>query len=217
MKKLMFTFLVDKTGSKLAGNLQQKSDDFDFSTLEIGEVSYINYSEQILPVEQFEDEAYLPSTTIGFEDDIKLLIAHPEQRAQTLREINEYLLEFAIPIILLSLLIGLTLVAYAVLRRINTISHTAKEIIEGDITQRIPLSGKNDEFDALSTQLNAMMDRIQTLIESIREVSDNVAQDLRSPLTRLRNNFEVTLLEDRSSKEYLRNIKSRYSGCGSTT
>lgn len=200
-KESYLYLLVDKTGTKMAGNLRQLPEDFDLSDIKVDEIYQVLYDDQILPLELFEDEANLPTTTIELENDNRLLIAHPTQRGQILREINEYLIEFAIPVLLLSSLIGVTL-AYAVLRRINTISHTAKEIMEGDITRRIPLSGKNDEFDALSSRLNTMMDRIQKLIEGTREVSDNVAHDLRSPLTRLRNSFEVTLLEDRSNEEY---------------
>lgn len=177
--KTYIYLLIDKTKNKLAGNLNKLPDEYEG----VDEVSFILYSEQNLPMTLFEDEAYLPTISTTLDNGGELLIAHPSPRASTLKEVYEYLLEFAIPLILLSLLIGISL-AYAVYRRINTISHTAIEIMQGDITQRIPLSQKNDEFDELSMQLNAMMDRIEKLIRSIREVSDNVAHDLRSPLTR---------------------------------
>jgi signal transduction histidine kinase len=84
----------------------------------------------------------------------------------------------------------------------DVISTTAGEIMNGNLAQRIPLSGKQDEFDTLADRLNAMLERIQQLIKGIREVTDNVAHDLRSPLTRLRNHMEITLLEPRSPDEY---------------
>ncbi len=90
----------------------------------------------------------------------------------------------------------------AILNRIKHISNTANEIMKGDLRRRILVSPRNDEFDALAHQLNAMLDRIQRLIRGIREVTDNVAHDLRSPLTRLRNRLEITLLEKRSQPEY---------------
>lgn len=66
----------------------------------------------------------------------------------------------------------------------------------------IQLGNKHDEFDTLANRLNAMLHRIQQLIKGLREVTDNIAHDLRSPLTRLRNQMEVTLLEPRSEGEY---------------
>jgi len=191
-------YLIATTqGKRLAGKIKERPEDFDV----VDKVAIVFFDENILLANPFDDDAYLPalSTTLG--NNHVLIIAHPSPRVQALQEIYEYLVEFIGVAILLSLLIGVTL-GYAILRRINTISDTAAEIMKGDINQRIPISANNDEFDTLSTQLNTMMDRIQKLIDSIREVSDNVAHDLRSPLTRLRNNFEVTLLEPRSGDEY---------------
>ena len=189
--------LIDSQENKLAGDLFELPDDFAVSK----KVSNLLFAEEIMPRNRFDDDVYLPTISNQLTNGIILLIAHSTQQAETLLEVVEYLLEFTGAAIVLSLLIGLTL-GYAILSRIKIITHTAEEIMKGDITQRIPLSNKNDEFDTLSVQLNTMMDRIQILIDSIREVTDNVAHDLRSPLTRLRNNFEVTLLKDRSSDDY---------------
>lgn len=75
----------------------------------------------------------------------------------------------------------------------ETISRTAGEIMAGDLSRRVPVSNHNDEFDALAGQLNTMLDRIQFLIRGIRDVTDNIAHELRSPLTRLHSRLEVTL------------------------
>ena len=90
----------------------------------------------------------------------------------------------------------------------ETISLTAGDIMEGDLSQRIPVSTRNDEFDALAGRLNSMLDRIQVLIHGIREVTDNIAHELRSPLTRLHSRLEVTLLEDRSNDEYRQALRA---------
>lgn len=71
-------------------------------------------------------------------------------------------------------------------RRIGEIRRTAGEIVAGDLARRIPLHGTDDEFDRLNGTLNAMLDRIAELVGSLRGVTDSLAHDLRSPLTRFR-------------------------------
>jgi signal transduction histidine kinase len=76
------------------------------------------------------------------------------------------------------------------LRRIDSITRTAEAIIGGDIGQRIPLRGANDDIDRLAATLNHMLDRISALVESVRHVSSDIAHDLRTPLSRLRQTLE---------------------------
>lgn len=75
-------------------------------------------------------------------------------------------------------------------QRLNLISGTAKAIIAGDIRERMPISGRRDEFDQLAATLNRMLDRIEGLLDNLRQVSSDVAHDLRTPLTRLRTHLE---------------------------
>ena len=75
-------------------------------------------------------------------------------------------------------------------RRLNSISGTAKAIIAGDIRERMPVGSLGDEFDQLAATLNRMLDRIEGLLENLRQVSSDVAHDLRTPLTRLRTHLE---------------------------
>jgi signal transduction histidine kinase len=78
-----------------------------------------------------------------------------------------------------------------VLRRIEIISQTSRQIISGDLDQRIALRGTNDEFDHLAASLNAMLDRIQELMSGLQQVSSDIAHDLRTPLARLRQKLEA--------------------------
>jgi len=75
-------------------------------------------------------------------------------------------------------------------RRIEIINRTSREIIDGDLSRRMPLEGTDDELDRLSGGLNEMLDRIQALMEDVRRVSDNIAHDLRTPLGRLHNDLD---------------------------
>ncbi|MBN9317922.1 MAG: HAMP domain-containing histidine kinase [Devosia sp.] len=98
-------------------------------------------------------------------------------------------------ILLFSLIAGVV-TSVRVLRRIDTITSTSNKIMAGDLSERVPVTGRNDEFDALATNLNAMLDRIETLMQGMKEVTDNVAHDLKTPLTRLRNKAESALREN---------------------
>jgi signal transduction histidine kinase len=81
------------------------------------------------------------------------------------------------------------------LGRIEAVSAAGEKIMAGDFTKRIPLSGSGDEFDHLGTVINAMLARIELLIGNIRAVGDEIAHDLRAPLTRLRQSLELMLRE----------------------
>jgi signal transduction histidine kinase len=70
------------------------------------------------------------------------------------------------------------------------------------MSQRVPLTGAGDEFDQLATNLNAMLDQIERLMAGMRQVTDNIAHDLRTPLARLRARLEVTLLEKPDAQRY---------------
>ena len=84
-------------------------------------------------------------------------------------------------------------VSRSVLRRIEAITETSRTIMAGDLSKRIPLDGSGDELDRLSESLNAMLGRIEELMAALREVSDNIAHDLKTPLNRLRSRAEAAL------------------------
>ena len=89
--------------------------------------------------------------------------------------------------------VGALFVARRVLQRIDDMNTSAHGIMAGDLTRRLPVSGSGDELDRLAEGLNEMLGRIAELMEGLREVSDNIAHDLRTPLTRLRNHAEAAL------------------------
>ncbi len=88
------------------------------------------------------------------------------------------------------------------LRRIDTIGRTSRAIMEGDLAARIPVRGTNDEIDQLVVGLNAMLDRIQHLMEGLRQVSNDIAHDLRTPLGRLRQRLEDAREHATTTTEY---------------
>ncbi|MDE0176495.1 MAG: ATP-binding protein [Defluviicoccus sp.] len=101
---------------------------------------------------------------------------------------------------------GGVLISRPMLRRIDAINLTSREIMAGALDRRIPVRGTSDEFDRLAANLNEMLDRIAQLVASVREVSDNIAHDLRSPLARLRSRLELTLADEGDAEAYRRAI-----------
>ena len=89
--------------------------------------------------------------------------------------------------------VGGILSGRALHRRLSLVHGTARAIIEGDLTRRMPVSPANDEFDQLSATLNQMLDHIGRLMASLRHVSADIAHDLRKPLSRLRAKLETAL------------------------
>ena len=93
------------------------------------------------------------------------------------------------------------------LRRVDAISRTAEAIIGGDLTRRVPVRGTGDDLDRLAATLNLMLDRIATLMESLRQVSNDIAHDLRTPLSRLCQRLETARMGARSVAEYERAVE----------
>ncbi len=84
-------------------------------------------------------------------------------------------------------------------RRLQTISSSAEAIIRGDTRRRMPVGPRKDEFDEVAATLNRMLDRIEGLLENLRQVSSDIAHDLRTPLARLRNRLEEGVLDEPSA------------------
>ncbi len=102
--------------------------------------------------------------------------------------------------------LGGAMMSRTTVRRIESINEASREIISGDLSRRIPTRNTGDDFDVLSDNLNAMLDRIGLLMEDVRRVSDNIAHDLRTPLARLRNRLEELHLQTPGSGEYSEGI-----------
>jgi signal transduction histidine kinase len=106
---------------------------------------------------------------------------------------------------LLTLALGLAgglLMSRHMLQRVEAVNRTSARIIHGDLSQRVPLAGTGDEFDRLAANLNEMLDQIERLMAGMRQVTDNIAHDLRTPLARLRARLELTLLGAPDQERY---------------
>jgi signal transduction histidine kinase len=87
-------------------------------------------------------------------------------------------------------------------------TETTQTIMRGDLSGRLPIAGTNDELDRLAGNLNAMLERIEALMHGLKEVSDNIAHDLKTPLTRMRNRCEEALRMAEDESQYRAALQS---------
>lgn len=154
------------------------------------------------PLEGEEAEARARGRTFTLPSGAQLLVARNLREGEQLREsIGEAFLGA----LLLTVLLGVSgayLLSRRVSRHLDEINRNSEEILQGNLDLRMPETGRGDEFDELSHNLNRMLDRIGTLMTAMREVTDDIAHDMRSPISRLRSRIEVALLGKDDPEKY---------------
>jgi signal transduction histidine kinase len=132
----------------------------------------------------------------------RLLIGRDLEERRRLFGIVAKAAQWSVLIVVVLGLGGGIFVARRVLRRIDAMTGTAQRIMAGDLSGRLPVGRSGDELDRLAENLNAMLERIEALMVGLKEVSDNIAHDLKTPLTRLRNRAEEALAKSGTEAEY---------------
>ncbi len=183
-------YLADASLQKRAGNLVERPETFRGSA-RAGIFTY-----------QLPGQA-APNTAAGLHVALdgggSLIIARDIEAQRTLLQSLYRHLGFGLLVLLLAGAGGGYLLARHILRRIDGMRRASETIMAGSLNERLPLAGSGDELDRLASQLNAMLERIESLMGSLREVSDNIAHDLKTPLNRLRNSAEAALSDARGS------------------
>lgn len=134
----------------------------------------------------------------------RLLVGRDFEERDRLRQILATPARWAVVFIVLLGVAGGIFVARRVLKRIDAMTATGERIMLGDLSGRLPVTGTGDEFDRLANSLNTMLERIEALMAGLKQVSDNIAHDLKTPLTRLRNQAEEALRTGKTEKDYQR-------------
>jgi signal transduction histidine kinase len=132
----------------------------------------------------------------------RLLIGRDLEERERLYEIMFAAARWSVAVVVVLGLLGGFFVTSRVLKRIDAMSGTSRTIMGGDLSGRLPIAGTGDELDRLAESLNAMLERIEALMHGLKEVSDNIAHDLRTPLTRLRNRAEEALRTAKGDADY---------------
>ncbi|HVB17786.1 MAG TPA: HAMP domain-containing sensor histidine kinase [Stellaceae bacterium] len=127
-------------------------------------------------------------------DGYRLLVGRDISDAAAFRERIKMTLLWAGLVGLALGLAGGTIMSRNMLRRVEQVNRTAERVIAGNLSDRVPRRGTNDEFDQLAGNLNGMLEQIERLMTGMREVTDNVAHDLKTPLSRLRARLELALI-----------------------
>jgi signal transduction histidine kinase len=120
-----------------------------------------------------------------------LLVGRDLHELQRTEQLIVRTLVWGLAITLILGLIGGSMMTRSLVRRIEAVNQTSREIMSGDLSRRIPMDHSGDDFDELAVNLNAMLDRIASLMEEVRRISDNIAHDLKTPLSRLKNSLEL--------------------------
>src|SRR5437764_321225 len=132
----------------------------------------------------------------------RLLVGHDLEERERLRDIVLAAGRWSLGIVIVLGVAGGLFVTRRVLKRVDAMGATTQKIMEGDLAGRLPVSGAGDELDRLAANLNVMLERIEALMHGLKEVSDNIAHDLKTPLTRLRNASEAALRTAKTEADY---------------
>jgi signal transduction histidine kinase len=132
----------------------------------------------------------------------RLLVGRDLDERERLHDIIIGAGRWSIAIVVVLGIAGGFFITRRVLKRVDAMTGTTQRIMSGDLSGRLPIAGSNDELDRLASNLNAMLERIEALMHGLKEVTDNIAHDLKTPLTRLRNRAEEALRMAEDESQY---------------
>ncbi len=157
-----------------------------------------------------EDKELRPGRAMRFpmRGGFKLLVGRDVGELNAIEGAVRSTLLTALSITALFGIAGGVLISRNVLRRLEDINRTSREIMSGNLSRRIPVQGSGDELDDLAHNLNRMLEQIERLMMGMREVADNIAHDLRTPLNRLRNKLEGALIGNQPREETMTALES---------
>jgi signal transduction histidine kinase len=181
--------LIDPLGRRVAGNLER------WPEVKPGPDGWLTFAVEVTPDGEKVEQRRARAKSFRLDEGFSLLVGREvEDRLQVEAQIRRTL-GWGLALTLLLGLAGGFLMSRGMLGRVDAINRTTRRIMAGDLSQRIALRGSRDEFDQLAANLNAMLDQIERLLGGMRQVTDNIAHDLRTPLNRLRSRIEVALLQ----------------------
>jgi signal transduction histidine kinase len=152
--------------------------------------------------DQDASEHHALARIIQLAGGFRLLVGRDLEERERLYDIVIAAGRWSVAIVVVLGLAGGFFVTRRVLKRVDAMTETTQTIMRGDLSGRLPVAGTGDELDRLADNLNAMLERIEALMYGLKEVSDNIAHDLKTPLTRLRNRCEEALRSAEDESQY---------------
>ena len=149
--------------------------------------AYARFGDDRSILDDVDDAPRAVAELVTLPNGMRLLVGKDIGEPERFREVVRRALIMALSIMGLGAVVIWLFVGRRALKRIDGISQASSRILAGDLSGRLPVSRANDEFDRLSSGLNTMLERISVLNDGLRDVSDSIAHDLKTPLTRLRN------------------------------
>ncbi|NEX17414.1 MAG: two-component sensor histidine kinase [Halochromatium sp.] len=190
--------LADPSGHPIIGNL----DSWPPVTPDAG--GWVRFRARQAQGEGVSIEHETRAKVFRLRGDLRLLVGRDVRELAAIRHLILDAITWGLAITVGLALLGGWLMGAGIVRRLDVVNQVSREIMQGDLSRRVPSTGTGDDFDQLAENLNRMLERIEALMLSIRQVSDNIAHDLRTPLTRLRNRLELLQgaeLSDEASAE----------------
>ena len=190
--------IADPSGVVLAGNVAQidpqilRKEGWNEQPF-----TYLRFSEEGIE----KSHRALANVTL-LPNGMRLMVGRDLGEPERFRSIVQRSLSIALLMMGLGAFLIWFFVGRSALKRMDGMSAASQRIMGGDLTGRLPVNGSGDEFDRLADNLNTMLGRISELNDGLKQVSDNIAHDLKTPLTRLRNRAEAVLASKASPKEY---------------
>ncbi|PLX39083.1 MAG: two-component sensor histidine kinase [Hyphomicrobiales bacterium] len=189
--------LTDIAGNPIAGNVE---------SLPTAMLDDLGTKSRPVPYSRLDgdvdDEHFAIARVLVLPGGWRVMVGRDVGEREEFREIIGRAFRISVGVMLALGLLSWVFVSRRVLKRIDSISDTSRQIMAGDLSGRLQITGTGDEFDRLAEGLNAMLARIERLMVGLKEVSDNIAHDLKTPLTRLRNRVESALRGEPSEQNY---------------
>ncbi|ODA66820.1 Sensor kinase CusS [Methyloligella halotolerans] len=187
-------YVADNDGHRIAGNLGSISPEL------LKETGPVEFTYQ-RPTQGGAERRLAFANVFHLAGGTRLLVGRDIEDRRVLSRVTRSAILWGLALMALVGLGGGLLVSRNLLSRIDAITDTSRKIMAGDLSGRLPRNRSGDELDRLSESLNQMLARIEQLMAGLREVSDNIAHDLKTPLTRLRNRVERALHEPQGESD----------------
>ncbi len=188
----MHILLEDEAGRMLAGDLPAVDTTVGWRNIELP------------PLPEAANGRMRKLRALGaqLDDDLFVLVAHDTADTEQTQALLIRSFMIALFVMVALALVGGFIIATLLLRRVDDVNRTARAIMDGDLSRRIPTVQRSDELSGLAESLNRMLARIEDLMGDLRHVTSSIAHDLRSPLGRLRQRLETARFKPRSPSEY---------------